>query len=360
MERNHENQAKRESTSMSETEKDVLSLLEDNLNVLVAMAGIEAQWALFRLQERLGLDVEVSKIQSQMELLLELLETVAPSTGADILAPLREQIEETAELLARKVTVEEGSLEPPVVSDALGNSIQEISDATPQEESKIELLQRVTATSDNDSWGILAQLDQLLEQYSRHSHLLLPAFWAEASHELHRYSSTDIPQLDEVARLPAGEMDTIVRRLLKEAPAARLLQYIRRKRVDAGVDLERDQTLTYDEVHTVRTVVREFFEEINQNMDHSGKIIGQGEEWKQRAAEAERDFDLGPAEIESRIAKMVQNQLRRFAEPLFSDDANINSLEFLVRAQTVVLISRLNKMSLELPRLRQVLAEMKS
>jgi len=344
----------------------VLSLLEANLKVLAAMAGIEAQWALLRLQGSLGLDVDVSKVQAQMELLIQLLEAVAPMTSCsdagyvDTLAPLREQLEETADLLARRVAVEEESLEPPLVTAGGETAVSDGSQIAPPEELQKEWLVRVTATSDSDPWGIVRNLDSVLDQYSRHSHLLLPRFWAEACRELHRYSSVQVARLNQVARLPATEIDTIVRRLLKEAPAARLLQYMRRKRLDAGADLDRDQVLTYDEIHTVRSAVRDFFEEINDNLDPSGTPVVRIEEWRQQAAEAERDFDLGPAELESRISKMIQDQLRRTAEILASFGAETDSLDFLVRAQTIILVSRLNNELLELPRLRLVLTEMKT
>jgi len=82
---------------------------------------------------------------------------------------------------------------------------------------------------EDDEWGLIGKTQRLIKQYSKRCHVLLPTFWLEVVRDIHKYKSNS-PYASEIVEVPSKIASEIVRALLTEAPGARLLQDLSKKR----------------------------------------------------------------------------------------------------------------------------------
>ena len=105
---------------------------------------------------------------------------------------------------------------------------------------------------EDDQFGLIGQTQRLVQQYSSRCHILLPTFWLEVLREIHRYRS-DSPYFGDVIELPARILVKVTKSLLTEAPGARLLQDLLKKR-------DQENYLNSSEQERIERAVAKYFQ----------------------------------------------------------------------------------------------------
>ena len=198
----------------------------------------------------------------------------------------------------------------------------------------------------NDRFGYVANIDRMIEDYSRRAHIILPLFWSEAIKEIHRYSArTDL--MDKIVEIPTLALMSVIKSFLSEAPGARLLIELKHKRPE-------EKYLSATEEERVRRVVSKFFEGasvlLNDQEYNLSSII----------ADSRREFlsfDWGGPDLEKRILKMLQKKAEEHLKK--AEDKNIDEIERILESLTAKLICQIENAMLAEPRLRTLLAQMK-
>ncbi|MHA1246615.1 MAG: hypothetical protein ACTSPE_04755 [Candidatus Thorarchaeota archaeon] len=214
-------------------------------------------------------------------------------------------------------------------------------EAEPEEEAepyrKVEI--------EDDEWGLISQTSQLIRQYSKRCHVLLPTFWFEALRELHKYQSPS-PFIADAIQIPAEFLTRIIRGLLTEAPGARLLQDLMSSR-------PQENTLSTTEMERIERAVAKYF----AGLEHLLK----GEELhvQEKISEAQTAFDgfgWGGPELEKRLIKRIN---QRCQEALQSAESDSDPHRQVIYAEVTKLLCKLQHAILAEPRLREILAQMK-
>ncbi|RDE12934.1 MAG: hypothetical protein C4K47_07020 [Candidatus Thorarchaeota archaeon] len=198
---------------------------------------------------------------------------------------------------------------------------------------------------EDDQWGLVSQAQQIIDQYSKRCHVLLPVFWLEANRELHRYRS-DSPLMEEAIKLPAEYMVKIIKTLLTEAPGARLLQDLYSKRAH-------ETTLEASETERLERAVAKYFSGLDE------LLRGQMPNVEDKISEAQTAFDgfgWGGPELEKRLIKRIN---QRCEEALQEATHATEPARQVIYAEITKLLSKLHHAILAEPRLREVLSQMK-
>lgn len=206
-----------------------------------------------------------------------------------------------------------------------------------------EVFRRVE--TEDDQWGLVSQAQQIIDQYSKRCHVLLPVFWLEADRELHRYRS-DSPLMEEAIRLPAEYTMKIIKTLLTEAPGARLFQDLFSKR-------PHERTLEASETERIERAVAKYFSGLEEI------LRGQMPKVEDKISEAQTAFDgfgWGGPELEKRLIKRIN---QRCEEALQEATHATEPARQVIYAEITKLLSKLHHAILAEPRLREVLAQMK-
>ncbi len=198
---------------------------------------------------------------------------------------------------------------------------------------------------ENDEWGIIGQTQMLIQQYSKRCHVLLPTFWLEAMRELHKYQSQS-QYLGDVIEIPARVLAKIIKGLLTEAPGARLLQDLFKKR-------QQENYLDPSESERINRAVAKYFQGLE------GVLTDNLPNPSDKIAEAQNAFDgfgWGGPELEKRLIKRINQQCE---EAMQNAEATTDAARAAVYAETTKLLCKLQHAILAEPRLREILAEMK-
>ncbi len=194
----------------------------------------------------------------------------------------------------------------------------------------------------DDLWGIIKRANDLIARYAHLSHLTLPAFWLEVIKELHRYNSGDHLLLKRVIETLSLELETIIGKLLREAPCSGLLQTLKR-RYESSIEyssggpvvLPEDQSNIKAVVHTYIETAEKLQEGIIDSAD-----------LRRKADYDVKNFSLGGGGIESRIPKVaydVANNLLKSASGLPPQDERgpylLNAISLIVALNQVVIES---------------------
>lgn len=199
--------------------------------------------------------------------------------------------------------------------------------------------------TEDDQWGLVSQAQQIIDQYSKRCHVLLPVFWLEANRELHRYRS-DSPLMEEAVRLPAEYMVKIIKTLLTEAPGARLFQDLYAKR-------PHETSLESSESERIERAVAKYFSGLDE------LLRGQIPNVEDKISEAQTAFDgfgWGGPELEKRLIKRIN---QRCEEALQEATHASEPARQVIYAEITKLLSKLHHAILAEPRLREVLSQMK-
>ncbi len=198
----------------------------------------------------------------------------------------------------------------------------------------------------DDRFGYVANIDRMIEDYSRRAHIIIPLFWGEAIKELHRYTARS-EVLDKVIEIPTLAIMSIIKSLLSEAPGARLLIELKHKRPE-------EKYLSATEEERVRRAVSKYFE--------SASVLLNDEKYNLNSiiAESRREFlsfDWGGPDLEKRILKMLQKKAESHLKK--AEDKKLDDVERVIEGLTTKLICQIENAMLAEPRLRTLLAQMK-
>ncbi|MFW9800701.1 MAG: hypothetical protein ACFFD9_09710 [Candidatus Thorarchaeota archaeon] len=198
---------------------------------------------------------------------------------------------------------------------------------------------------ENDEWGLIGQMQRLIQQYSKRCHVLLPTFWVDTLRELHKYRS-ESPYIGDVIEVPGRILVTIVKGLLTEAPGARLLQDLFKKR-------PAEKHLNSSEMERVERAVAKYFTGVVDVLN------GQELNVDEKIAEAKSTFDgfgWGGPELEKRIIKRINQQCQ---EALQNAESASDPQRQAIYAEIAKLLTKLQHAILAEPRLREILTQMK-
>lgn len=198
---------------------------------------------------------------------------------------------------------------------------------------------------ENDEWGIIGQTNNLIQQYSKRCHVLLPTFWSEAIRELHKYQSPS-QYLGDVIEIPARILAKVIKSLLTEAPGARLLQDLTRKR-------QQETYLNPSESERIMRAVAKYYQGLE------GVLTDNVPDPKEKYIEAQNAFDgfgWGGPELEKRLIKRINQQCE---EAMQSAQSSTDPARAVIYSEVTKLLCKLQHAILAEPRLREILADMK-
>ena len=198
---------------------------------------------------------------------------------------------------------------------------------------------------ENDEWGIIGQTKRLIDQYSKRCHVLLPTFWAEVIREIHKYQSHS-QYMGDAIEIPSRVLAKTVKGLLTEAPGARLLQDLSKKRAQ-------ETYLDASEAERIHRAVVKYFQGLE------GVLTENMPNPKEKISEAHGAFDgfgWGGPELEKRLIKRINQQSE---EAIQDAEASTDPARTAIYAELAKLLCKLQHAVLAEPRLRQILADIK-
>ncbi|MFW9990977.1 MAG: hypothetical protein ACFFD4_02840 [Candidatus Odinarchaeota archaeon] len=211
-----------------------------------------------------------------------------------------------------------------------------------------------------DRWDLLDEIERLMVRYDNLSHLTLPNFWKEAMIELHKYEYLE-SFTHAFITIPARHLNTIIHKLLREAPCASMLQRYRRRTgaVNFSVSEEDRQAVIgavkkyneklFDLVKTATGGPQDsgatttLFTEITGDLLDQ-RVTDQLEKLFEKTEELYKNFNMGTALTEMRIPKTYQGITREIidnAREMF-DKGQGSYVEIAIHLLTVQLIYDLN------------------
>ncbi len=198
----------------------------------------------------------------------------------------------------------------------------------------------------NDRFGYVANIERMIDDYSRRAHIIIPLFWSEAIKELHRYTArTEL--MDKIIEIPTLAIMSIVKSLLSEAPGARLLIELKHKRPE-------EKYLSATEEERVRRAVSKYFESASVLLNDAKYNL------ESIISESRREFlsfDWGGPDLEKRILKMLQKKAESHLKK--AEDKKTDEVDRVIEGLTTKLICQIENAMLAEPRLRTLLAQMK-
>lgn len=198
---------------------------------------------------------------------------------------------------------------------------------------------------EDDMFGLVGQTNNLIQQYSKRCHVLLPVFWSEVLRELHRYRS-DSQYMSDAIQIPAEIIAKIVRTLLTEAPGARLLQDLLNVRAQ-------EMALQPSEKERIERSVSKYFSGLE------GLLRGEPIDVASKLDEAQNALDgfgWGGPELEKRLIKRINQQCQ---ETFQSAESVTDDYRKVIYAETTKLLCKLQHAILAESRLTSLMAEMK-
>jgi len=232
-----------------------------------------------------------------------------------------------------------------------------------------------------DKWNLLDEVKRLLARYEHLSHLKLPNFWIEAMVELHKYEYLE-SFTHEFITIPAKHINTIVHRLLREAPCASMLQRYRRR--DKNIDPTTAFKISNDDKELIIGAVKKYnerlfdlvkittgesedgpattlFTQINGNLldQRKTEIV---EKIFEEVEESFKKFNMGTALTEMRIPKTYQglmNEIITNTREMFNKGQR-GFAELVIQLFTAQLIYDLNNAIFKSGELVKILQDIKS
>ena len=198
---------------------------------------------------------------------------------------------------------------------------------------------------EDDECGLIGKTQRLIKQYSKRCHVLLPTFWLEVVRDIHKYKSNS-PYASEIIEIPSKIASQIVKTLLTEAPGARLLQDLSKKR-PAEIYLDPS------EAERIERAVSKYFSGLE------GVLSGATPKPEDKVSEAQMifdGFDWGGPDLEKRIIKRFN---QRCEETLHDAETATDPARQVIYAEATKLLCKLQHALLAEPRFREILAQIK-
>ncbi|MFW9777263.1 MAG: hypothetical protein ACFFE8_00335 [Candidatus Heimdallarchaeota archaeon] len=202
-----------------------------------------------------------------------------------------------------------------------------------------------------DKWGIIESIESLISSYSALSHLGFPNYYLAACKDLLSYEIQ--PQYShshdsEILQIPTAHLRTIISKLLREAPSARLLQNLKKM----FPDLQESEVEPTD-LEQIRDIISRYYIGISQFLIEERSLQD-----SQRASRILlQNYNLGGGDLESRIPNVSFS----VAKDIYADieRATGNDLKQYILSETLVMISRLNESLLHNKRYVELLRRLK-
>ncbi|MHA2243650.1 MAG: hypothetical protein ACXADY_01645 [Candidatus Hodarchaeales archaeon] len=254
----------------------------------------------------------------------------------------------TQEFLSKTITQPESGLEIPenieTIQLKVTSMLEELSSTSiPTEalekkpptvttEDVIGLFKRKTQII--DKWGIVESTEKLLSSYSNLSHLGFPNYYFAACEELHRYElqqESPLPNQHESMQIPSFKLKTLISKLLREAPAARLLQNLHRM-----FPSKNDLNPTSTEQNQIQDIVERYYRNISEYLDDGQSV----KDSLRVSSGILKSYNLGTGDLESRIPNVSFNVVKEINSELV--ETPDNDFKKYVLSETIILINRLN------------------
>jgi hypothetical protein len=185
-----------------------------------------------------------------------------------------------------------------------------------------------------DKWGIIESLVAFLNSYKALSHLAFPDYFLEACMEIQRYrlhKKVSEPNPHEIIQIPALKLKDLVQKLLREAPAARLLQNLKKL-----FPLESSRELDENEKEVIQEIVEKYYSHIYEYIDGNRSL----EDTVRVSTTILQQYNLGSGDLESRIPNVSFSVVKDIYQEFQQNKGN--SFRQYIYSETIVLIHRLN------------------
>ena len=254
----------------------------------------------------------------------------------------------TQEFLSKMLTQPESGLEIPekieTIQLKVTSMLEEISSTstltealgkktpTVTQEDVIGLFKRNTTFI--DKWGIVESVERLLSSYSNLSHLGFPNYYFAACEELHRYElqqESPLPNQHEIMQVPSFKLKILISKLLREAPAARLLQNLSRM-----FPAKNDSNPTSTEQKQIQNIVERYYRNISEYLDDGRSL----KDSLRVSSGILKSYNLGTGDLESRIPNVSFNVVKEIYSELIKIPEN--DFKKYILSETIILINRLN------------------
>jgi len=236
--------------------------------------------------------------------------------------------------------------------------INEFSDVPtkPEEKKKIEILENIVGSFKRnpvglDKWGIIESTEALLSSYSNLSHLGFPNHYLVACKELLRYEVLEEfsrPNQYDIIQIPSLKIKSLINKLLREAPAARLLQNLRRM-----FPVEDEFFLRPSENKQIQNLVEQYY----NNMTDFFKSDRSLSDSIRASKTILREYNLGGGDLESRIPNVSFSVVKDIQREL--NQTLGNDFRQFILSETIILIHRLNDSQLHNERFITLLMRLK-
>ncbi|MFX0116294.1 MAG: hypothetical protein ACFFB3_17220 [Candidatus Hodarchaeota archaeon] len=312
------------------------ALLRSILQTLLFLIAIQTrQLAYQQLQKVLpqeGKEVP-SELDALHESIISLRKSVEVLDGDD--ASIGE-INRTLELVVRLQNMIEKEIEAEITDKPLGPILKFFS---------------ILAEPD-DPWGIIRRCDELFSRYSHLSHLALPFFWREAIVELHKYNSGDTILAQRAVELPAIELETVIGKLLREAPCSGLLQVLKR-RFESSLEMSRGVLVLPEDQKEIKEAVRKYIEDVEKIQEG----IISAEDLRRKVQHDIKNFSFGGGDMETRIPKVAYDVASNLLQSATALPPRDERLAYTLNV--VSLVVALNQIVVESSNLSILLKELK-
>ncbi len=278
----------------------------------------------------------IVKRLSQIETLLPKLSVRAKQSEATPTAEILSLLDDSQRAAATLTTTERVVSSPSPSADFV--SVVDGAEEEPEDP-------YIKTDMEDDQWGFIGQNRRFIDQYSKRCHVLLPSFWLEVLKEIHKYQSKS-PFMADIIETPSKVFIKVIKGLLTEAPGARLLQDLSKRRPQ-----ERD--LMASELERIERAVANYFSGL-ENLLKGEKVRP-----KEKISEAQATFagfDWGGPELEKRLIKRLN---QRAEEEMHAAEQASDPTRQVIHAEVSKLLCKLQLGILAEPRLREILAMMK-
>ncbi|MFX0150254.1 MAG: hypothetical protein ACFFAJ_05700 [Candidatus Hodarchaeota archaeon] len=202
-----------------------------------------------------------------------------------------------------------------------------------------------------DRWGIIESTESLLASYANLSHLSFPNYYFAACKELLRYEVLEEfsrPNQIEIKQIPSLKIKDLINKLLREAPAARLLQNLHRM-----FPAESESFLRPSENKQIQDLIEQYFNNMTDFFKGDRTLSD-----SIRASKAIlNEYNLGGGDLESRIPNVSFSIVKDIRREL--DLALGNDFRQFILSETIILIYRLNDSQLRNERYIRLLRHLK-
>ena len=190
-----------------------------------------------------------------------------------------------------------------------------------------------------DKWGIIESIDALMNSYANLSNLAFPTFYLHGCKEIQRYALTQeipYPNSHEIIQFPCIKIKDLIFKLLREAPAARLLQNLKKM-----FPLQNKIELDASEELIIQNIIKKYISNTSDYLNGNRTL----QDAKRISTSVLQQYNLGPGDLESRIPNVSFSVVKDIQKEF--QLARGNDFRQFVYSETIVLIHRLNNAILQ-------------